>query len=64
MPPGDAPKAAIVQGAIEKSNVSSVAEMTHMITVSRTYAMIANMIQNQSDLNKTAIQQLADVPTS
>jgi len=64
MAPGEAPKAGIVQGAIEKSNVSSVTEMTHMIDVSRAYAMIASMLQNQSDLHKTAIQQLADVPTS
>lgn len=50
------------QGFIEKSNVNSVAEMSRMIEVTRTYTQIANMLQQQSDLHKTAIQQLADVP--
>jgi flagellar basal-body rod protein FlgF len=50
------------QGFIEKSNVNSVAEMSRMIEVTRTYTQISNMLQQQSDLQKSAIQQLADVP--
>jgi flagellar basal-body rod protein FlgF len=50
------------QGFIEKSNVSSVTEMSHMIEVTRTYTQIATMLQAQSDLHKTAIEKLADVP--
>jgi flagellar basal-body rod protein FlgF len=50
------------QGFVEKSNVSSVAEMSRMIEVTRTYTQIANMLQQQSDLHKTAIDKLADVP--
>jgi flagellar basal-body rod protein FlgF len=50
------------QGFIEKSNVNSVAEMSRMIEVTRTYTQIATLLQQQSDLHKTAIQQLADVP--
>jgi flagellar basal-body rod protein FlgF len=57
-------KARVMQGAIEKSNVRSVVEMTRMIEVSRTYTAIATMLQSQSDTKKSAIQQLADVPTS
>jgi flagellar basal-body rod protein FlgF len=50
------------QGFVEKSNVSSVAEMSRMIEVTRTYTQIANMLQQQSDLHKSAIDKLADVP--
>jgi flagellar basal-body rod protein FlgF len=50
------------QGFIEKSNVNSVAEMSRMIEVTRTYTQIATLLQQQSDLHKNAIQQLADVP--
>jgi flagellar basal-body rod protein FlgF len=57
-------KVKVVQGAIERSNVQSVVEMTRMIEVSRAYASIATMLQNQSDMRKNALQQLADVPTS
>jgi len=50
------------QGFVEKSNVSSVTEMSRMIEVTRTYTQIANMLQQQSDLHKAAIDKLADVP--
>jgi flagellar basal-body rod protein FlgF len=50
------------QGFVEKSNVNSVAEMSRMIEVTRAYTQIANMLLQQSDLHKSAIQQLADVP--
>jgi flagellar basal-body rod protein FlgF len=50
------------QGFIEKSNVNSVVEMSRMIEVTRTYTQIANMLQQQSDLHKSAIEKLADVP--
>ena len=55
-------KSTIRQGFIEKSNVNAVAEMSRMIEVSRAYTQIATLLQQQSDLHKTAIQQLADVP--
>ena len=50
------------QGFVEKSNVNSVLEMSRMIEVTRTYTQIANMLQQQSDLYKSAIEKLADVP--
>jgi flagellar basal-body rod protein FlgF len=50
------------QGFIEKSNVNSVAEMSRMIEVTRTYTQISALLQQQSDLHKTAIEKLADVP--
>jgi flagellar basal-body rod protein FlgF/flagellar basal-body rod protein FlgG len=50
------------QGFIEKSNVNSLVEMSRMIEVTRTYTQISTILQQESDLHKTAIQQLADVP--
>lgn len=51
-----------VQGSIEKSNVNSVLEMTRMIDVTRNYTQIANLLSQQSDLQKSAIEKLAEVP--
>lgn len=66
-PPGAQPQPVttttrVAQGAIEKSNVRAVVEMARMIQVTRNYTEVANMIQQQSDLRRTAIQQLAEVP--
>ncbi len=55
-------KSVLRQGFIEKSNVNGVAEMSRMIEVTRAYAQISTILQQQSDLHKNAIQQLADVP--
>jgi flagellar basal-body rod protein FlgF len=55
-------QSSVVQGAIEKSNVQGVVEMTRMIDVTRTYATIAQLTEQQSALRKTAIERLADVP--
>jgi flagellar basal body rod protein FlgG len=52
----------VVQGAIEKSNVRSMVEMTRMIELTRTYTQVSTMLQQQSDLRKSAIEQLAGVP--
>ncbi len=52
----------VVQGAFEKSNVRPVIEMTRMIELTRAYTEVATMLQQQSDLRKNSIQQLADVP--
>jgi len=52
----------IIQGAIEKSNVSSVGEMTKMLEVTRTYTNIAQILQQQNDLQKTSIDRLAEIP--
>lgn len=60
--PEAAPTTRVVQGSIEKSNVRGVLEMTRMIDVTRTYTTISTMLQQQADLRRTAIQQLADVP--
>jgi flagellar basal-body rod protein FlgF len=53
----------VIQGAIEKSNVSPVMEMARMIEVTRSYTQIAAMLAQQSDLQRTAVDKLAEVPT-
>ncbi|TMJ05683.1 MAG: flagellar basal-body rod protein FlgF [Alphaproteobacteria bacterium] len=57
-------EARVTQGAVEKSNVKSVMEMTRMVEVTRTYTQIASMLQSQSDTRKSAIDKLAEVPTN
>jgi flagellar basal-body rod protein FlgF len=67
-PAGVAPRADttshFAQGALEKSNVHGVVEITRMIEVTRTYTQIANMLTQQNELQQTAIDKLAAVPTS
>ena len=50
------------QGYVEKSNVNSVHEMSRMIEISRAYTQISALLQQQSDLHKSAIEKLAEVP--
>jgi flagellar basal-body rod protein FlgF len=57
-----ATKSTVEQGYVEKSNVNSVIEMTRMVEVMRSYTAVANLLQQQSDLHKSAIEKLADVP--
>jgi flagellar basal-body rod protein FlgF len=52
----------LTQGALEKSNVNGVVEMSRLIEITRAYAQVAQLLQQQSDLHKSAIQQLANVP--
>jgi flagellar basal-body rod protein FlgF/flagellar basal-body rod protein FlgG len=52
----------VVQGAIEKSNVRGVVEMTRMIEITRSYSQVAAILQQQSELRNSAINKLADVP--
>jgi len=51
-----------LQGSIEKSNVRSVVEMTRMIEITRTYTHVANLMQQQSDMRRSAVEKLAEVP--
>jgi flagellar basal-body rod protein FlgF/flagellar basal-body rod protein FlgG len=56
------PGAAVTQGAIEKSNVRAVVEMSRMIEVTRSYQALAGMMQQHGDLRRSAIERLAEVP--
>jgi flagellar basal-body rod protein FlgF len=60
--PQDAKNSAIVQGSLEKSNVRGVVEMSRMIEITRSYAQVASILQQQSDLGQSAIDKLAEVP--
>jgi flagellar basal-body rod protein FlgF len=55
-------KAGIVQGAVEKSNVRGVVEMSRMIEITRSYTQIASLLQQQNDLGTAALDKLAEVP--
>ena len=56
-------KSVVHQGFIEKSNVSGVAEMSRMIEVTRAYSQMSTLLQQESDLHKTAIEKLSEVPS-
>jgi flagellar basal-body rod protein FlgF len=51
----------VVQGAIEKSNVSGVAEMTEMIRVQRAYQSLASLMQRQDEVRREAIKTLGNL---
>ena len=55
-------RSTVAQGFIERSNVSAVTEMSRMVEVSRAYTQMANLLQQQCDLQRSAIEKLADVP--
>ncbi|MGU3537246.1 flagellar basal-body rod protein FlgF [Methylobacterium sp. A54F] len=48
-------------GALERSNVRPVIEMTRLMDVNRTYNMVSSVISRLDDLRGTAIRRLADV---
>jgi len=54
----------VVQGAIEKSNVNAVAEISRMVQITQSYTDIANVLQQQSDQRKNALTQLSQAPAS
>ncbi len=62
MQPRPAAEARVVQGAVEKSNVQGVLEMTRLIEVSRAYSEVAAILQQQSELRRDSINRLAEVP--
>ena len=61
--PAPAPTAThVVQGAIEQSNVSAVAEMARMIDITRTYTQISNILQQEASERTSALDKLSAVP--
>ena len=60
--PRPATNPAVTQGAVEKSNVRAVSEMTRMIEITRTYSQIAQMLQQHSEMRRGTIEKLATVP--
>lgn len=49
------------QGALEKSNVSGVQELTAMLDVQRAYERISNLVKQQNDTSTRAIERLGSV---
>jgi flagellar basal-body rod protein FlgF/flagellar basal-body rod protein FlgG len=62
VPQPAAPTVRVVQGAIEQSNVTAVAEMARMVDLTRTYAQIASILQQEGTSRTNAIDKLAAVP--
>ncbi|KQP58119.1 flagellar basal-body rod protein FlgF [Methylobacterium sp. Leaf108] len=48
-------------GALERSNVKAVIEMTRLMDVNRTYTMVSGIVSRLDELRGTAIRRLADV---
>lgn len=59
--PVPATNSRVLQGFIEKSNVSGVAEMAEMIRVTRAYESIASLGQKQDDMRRDAIRRLGSM---
>ncbi|MCD7060006.1 flagellar basal-body rod protein FlgF [Pelagibacterium xiamenense] len=51
----------VIQGATERSNVTGVAEMSEMIRITRAYTSLADLMQRQDELRRSAIQRLGDM---
>jgi flagellar basal-body rod protein FlgF len=62
--PQPAPKARILQGMLENSNVNPVLELTEMIRVHRAYAGNQNILQNEHDRIRRAITRLTGQPNA
>jgi flagellar basal-body rod protein FlgF len=56
--PTPAADARMRQGMVEKSNVQSVTEVVRLISVTRAYESVANMLSQTADLSESAIQRL------
>jgi flagellar basal-body rod protein FlgF len=59
--PVPASETRVRQGAIERANVSGIAEMSEMIRVQRSYQSLASLMQRQDELRRSAIQRLGDL---
>lgn len=59
--PLPATRTTVMQGAIEKSNVSGVSQMAEMIRVTRSYESISDLMSKQDEMRQSAIQRLGAV---
>jgi flagellar basal-body rod protein FlgF len=55
---GPAPNAKVIQGAIEESNVTPVAEISRMIEISRSYEQTQNMMDNEHNRIRDVVRRL------
>lgn len=54
----------IESGALERSNVKPVLEMTRLMEVNRAYSGVANLLGRMDEMKRTAISRLADIGAS
>ncbi|WP_306029846.1 flagellar basal-body rod protein FlgF [Stappia sp. MMSF_3263] len=59
--PQPAERIRVLQGAVEKSNVSGVIEVTRMIEITRHYTAVSKMINEGDELLRKAIERLGSV---
>ena len=59
--PTPASSALVRQGMLESSNVQPILQVTDLIRISRAYESVSQMMSDNSDLSKTAIQRLGSV---
>jgi flagellar basal-body rod protein FlgF len=59
-PAQTAANARVEPGAIERSNVKPILEMSRLIDVNRSYTSVASMIARMDELRRSAITRLAD----
>jgi flagellar basal-body rod protein FlgF len=59
--PQPAPKAAVLQGMLESSNVVPILEITQMIELSRAYEATQRLLESGNDLSLRTIRRLAQV---
>lgn len=55
------PNARVMQGALEKSNVSGITEINNLIQVTRAYEQVADLIKRDHDLRTRAIERLGSL---
>ncbi len=56
--PQPAAGSAIQQGAVEKSNVQPVSEVVRLISITRAYESVAQMLSSTADLSESAVTRL------
>ena len=59
LPEANSPR--IVPGALERSNVQSIIEMSRLIEVNRAYSSLASMQQRLDETRRSAVERLATV---
>ena len=57
----EAPTAKIIPGALERSNVQPIIEMSRLIEVNRAYSSLASMQQRLDETRRSAVERLATV---
>ncbi|ESQ91448.1 flagellar basal-body rod protein FlgF [Asticcacaulis benevestitus] len=56
-----ATNASVRQGFLEASNVNAMSEVTNLVRINRAYASVASVIEQNSQLNRTAVERLGRV---